>query len=334
MRNRDVVAIGGSAGAFDVVRDVVASFPADLPAAVFVVMHIGSGPSILPALLNQSGRLPAKFASDGERFERGRIYVAPVDRHLLVEDGLMVVRRGPRENSSRPAIDPLFRSVAAAHGANAIGVILSGALTDGAAGLVALKRCGGIAVVQDPADADHPSMPQAAVEAVEVDHVVSARQLGPLIAQLVLQAPGEAVAVPSDIKQESAIAAHGVPEPWEVAASRAPTDTPVFVCPDCSGPLTLINDKVVRFRCAVGHGHTAESLLAAQSIAVERALWVAFRTNRERASLLRRMANDSRKRGQISAARTWDERAMEFEQHANVVHELLMSASFRAAESA
>ncbi len=325
MRNRDVVAIGGSAGALEVLRQVVADLPADLPAAVLVVTHIGNGSSILPTLLNQAGRLPAKFATDGERIEQGRIYIAPADRHLLVEDGMMIIRRGPRENSARPAIDPLFRSVAAAYGSRAIGVVLSGALTDGAAGLVALKRCGGIAVVQDPAEADHPSMPQAALAAVEADHVATADKLGPLISRLVLEAPGAAVAVPAEIKRESEIAAEGVAEPWELVAPHSSGTMPVFVCPDCGGPLSVINDKVVRFRCAVGHAHTAETLLAAQSVEVERALWAALRTNRERAALLRRMADDARARKQTQSADSWDERAAEFEQHAKVVQDLLIA---------
>jgi two-component system chemotaxis response regulator CheB len=326
LENRGFVAIGGSAGALDGLRQIVADLPADLPAAVFVVIHVGSGPSILPTLLNQAGRLPARFADDGERIQAGRIYVAPVDRHLLVEDGVMVVRRGPRENLSRPAIDPLFRSLAADHGAHSVGVILSGALSDGAAGLVAMKRCGAITVVQDPAAADYPSMPQAAIDATEVDHIVPAHQIGPLIARLVQDRGGRDIAPPPDIKHESEIAAHGVSEPWEVAA-RANGGPPVFSCPDCGGPLSVVDDRVMRMRCAVGHAHTVDTLLAAQSVDVERALWVAFRTNRERAALLRRMAEDARGRKLGKAALIWEERAAEFEQHAKVVHELLMRAS-------
>lgn len=189
MQTHDIVAIGGSAGSFHVLRDMVADFPTDLAAAVLLVFHVGSGPTLLPKLLNDAGHLPARLAQDGEPVEKGRIYIAPPDRHLLVENASIALRQGPRENLSRPAIDPLFRSVAAAYGPRAIGVILSGALSDGAAGLVAIKRCGGLAVVQDPADADHPSMPEAAIRAAALDHVVPSAAIAALIVRLVNTVP-------------------------------------------------------------------------------------------------------------------------------------------------
>jgi two-component system chemotaxis response regulator CheB len=326
MENHNIVAIGGSAGSFSVLREIVAEFPADLPAAVLVVFHVGNGPSILPSLLNESGKLPARFAQDGERVERGRIYVAPPDQHLLVEDGLIVLRRGPRENSSRPAIDPLFRSVAATHGSRVIGVVLSGALSDGAAGIVAIKRCGGIAVVQDPSDADHPSMPQSAIEATEVDYIKPSYAMGQLIVRVVNEAASPRAVVPSDIRQEADIAAHGVMGTYESTAATE-HGTPVFSCPDCGGPLSIVEDQIVRFRCAVGHAHTADTLLATKSRELEHALWVAFRTNRERAALLRKMAGDAQARRQFKAAEIWNQRAAEFEQHAKVIHELLISSN-------
>jgi two-component system, chemotaxis family, protein-glutamate methylesterase/glutaminase len=325
MPNHDIVAIGGSAGSFSVLREIVAEFPADIPAAVLVVFHVGPGPSILPSLLNESGKLPARFAQDGERAEKGRIYVAPPDRHLLVEDGLIVVRRGPRENSCRPAIDPLFRSVAAWYGPRVVGVVLSGALSDGAAGLVAIKRCGGLAVVQDPADADHPSMPQSAIEAADVDFIKPSLSIGQLIVRLVREPAASRSIVPDDIREEVDVAAHGVMAPYE-ATAPIEHDVPVFSCPDCGGPLSLVDDKVVRFRCAVGHAHTVDTLLASKSKEVEQALWVAFRTNRERAAVLRKMARDSEARDQHKAAEMWEQRAAEFEHHAKVIHELLISS--------
>ena len=324
MPNHDIVAIGGSAGAFSPLREIVAEFPTDLPAAVLIVFHVGPGPSILPSLLNETGKLPARFAQDGEPAEKGRIYVAPPDRHLLGEDGLIVVRRGPRENSCRPAIDPLFRSVAAWYGPRVVGVVLSGALSAGAAGLVAIKRCGGLAVVQDPADADNPSMPQSATDAADVDFIKPSLAIGKLIVRLVHEPAAPRAAVPDDIREEVDVAAHGVMAPFE-ATAPIEHGVPVFSCPDCGGPLGLVNDKIVRFRCAVGHAHTADTLLASKSREVEQALWGAFRTNRERAAVLRKMARESEARDQRRAAEVWEQRAAEFEQHAKVIHELLMS---------
>jgi two-component system chemotaxis response regulator CheB len=171
-------------------------------------------------------------------------------------------------------------------------------------------------------------MPQSAIDAVEVDHVSPADKLGQLIVSLVQQKKkamlrGE---IPADIRHERDIEVHGTDEPWEAAAPRV-NGAPVFSCPDCGGPLSLVSDNVTRFRCAVGHAHSADTLLSAQSQEVERALWVAFRTNRERAAMLRKMAADARARGQNKAAAMWDDRAGEFEQHAKVIHELLMSTA-------
>ena len=289
-------------------------------------MHIGPSPSILPSLLNEVGPLPAGFARDGEPVEKGRVYVAPPDRHLLVGDDVLVVRRGPRENSSRPAIDPLFRSVAATHGPRAIGIVLSGSLSDGAAGLAAIKRCGAVTVVQDPADADHPSMPQAAMATTEVDYITPASALGGLIVDIVRKPAGPRLSAPLDIRSEADIAAHGVDEAWEESAARQ-HGVPIFSCPDCGGPLSVVDDKIVRFRCAVGHAHTVDTLLATKSSEVEHALRVAFRTNRKRAALLRKMAEDAQRRSQHKAARIWMQRASEFEGHAKVIHALLMNSS-------
>jgi two-component system chemotaxis response regulator CheB len=324
LANRDIVVIGGSAGSMEVLRMIAAELPPGLPAAVLVVVHMGSLPNRLPSLLSGYGRLPATFAQDGQLIEQGRLYVAPPDRHLLVQGQQMILRRGPRENMSRPAIDPLFRSAAVSHGGRAIGVVLSGSLNDGAAGLAALKRCGGLAVVQDPAGADEPSMPRAAIDAVEVDHVVPADRIGGVLVRLVNSPAGATTPPPEDIRREAEIAARGVDAPWEIAAASDPLSGPVFSCPDCGGPLSEVGDNVARFRCAVGHAHTADTLLEAQALEVETALWAALRTNRERAALLKRMASEARGRKHEASASLWAERAAEYERHARAIQNLLM----------
>ena len=173
MAKKDIVVIGASAGGIEALRELVSELPADLPAALFVVVHIQPyAVSRLPEILSRAGALPATHASNGEPIQPGHIYVAPPDRHLLVRQGRIALSRGPRENHSRPAIDPLFRSAARAYGSRVIGVVLSGALYDGSMGLLVVKTRGGMAIVQDPREAAVDSMPRSALRLVEADAVL------------------------------------------------------------------------------------------------------------------------------------------------------------------
>jgi two-component system chemotaxis response regulator CheB len=204
VQNRDIIVIGASMGGIEAVKQVAANLPAGLPAAVFVVIHSGAGaPGVLPQMLDKAGPLRCFRASDGEPFERGRIYAAPPDRHLLLEPNCVLTRHGPRENGFRPAIDPLFRSAAVHFGGRVIGVVLTGFLNDGTAGLRAIKRCGGLAVVQDPADAIAPEMPRSALRHVAVDHCVPLDALGALLARLAAEPAGESPEVPEFVRREA-----------------------------------------------------------------------------------------------------------------------------------
>lgn len=199
MARRDIIVIGGSAGGIEALRAIVAGFTRDLPAAVFVVIHIPAhSASYLTKILGDAGPLPAVHPQDGEEFGHGRIYVAPPDHHLLLEDRRVLVRRGPKENRFRPSIDALFRSAAYVHGPRVIGVVMSGVLDDGISGLWSIERLGGIAIAQKPEDTMHPEMPRAAIEQVAVDHVCTAKDLGPLLVKLA----GETVAAPAKIPDE------------------------------------------------------------------------------------------------------------------------------------
>ena len=183
---RSLIVVGASAGGVQALTRLVGGLPADLPATVVVVLHVPStGSSVLSAILDRHGELPATPASQGARLLPGRIYVAPPDHHVLVGDGELLLDRGPKHNGHRPAIDPLFESAAHALGAGVIGVILSGTRDDGTAGLGEIKRRGGLAVVQDPDDAAYPSMPENALERVDVDHVVDLEGMGALLTSLV-----------------------------------------------------------------------------------------------------------------------------------------------------
>lgn len=322
MPNRDIVVIGASAGGVEALKRLVRALPGDFPAAVFIVLHLrSSSRSLLAQILDKEGVLPAVQASDGDRFEPGRIYVARPDCHMLLGRERIVLHRGPRENMSRPAIDPLFRSAAAAFESRVIGVVLTGTLNDGTAGLYAVKRCGGIAVVQDPADAEHPEMPRSALRDVAADHVVPLADLGPLLVRLVREPAGPGPWVPEAIRLEAGIQMDGKAGMGVDDALGKPSH---FTCPDCNGALWEIQDgKPQRYRCHVGHSFTARALMAGQSKAVETALWSALRALQERADLLRRMATEAHEQGRVRSTRMYEERASEYEQDAGLIRQVL-----------
>lgn len=279
-----IIVIGASAGGVEAIRTVVAALPIDLDAAVFVTLHIGAHRSDLPWLLTRAGNLPAKHARDGELIVTGNIYVAPPDHHMLVEAGNIRLTKGPRENWARPAIDPMFRSAAQSYGRNVIGVILTGGLNDGTAGLFEVKANGGTAIVQDPADANTSNMPQSALENVDVDHVLAAARIGPCLARL---------AGPRHVSGERQDDAGALAAPQEKDMDAQFTlNAPVAVtCPDCGGALRQSQlGPLMQFSCHIGHVYTMEVMLAAQFLAVERFVEQAMRSLSERAELCGIMA--------------------------------------------
>jgi two-component system chemotaxis response regulator CheB len=239
------------------------------------------------------------------------------------------MRRGPRENHARPAIDPLFRSAAASFGSRVIGVLLSGSLSDGTAGLRAIKRCGGLAVVQDPRDALVPSMPQSALRHVEVDHVCPTAGMPALLARLAREPAGPSPEVPSDIRLEAAVAAQ---ELADMKVDQALGKISPFTCPECHGALSEIRDgPMLRFRCHVGHAFTADAVLSAQGEEVDRMLGTLQRTHQERAALARRMAELERAEQRHSLADRLERRAREYEDDARLVMGLIRSGFGTAA---
>lgn len=275
---RDIIVIGGSAGAIEALRRLVGTLPADLPASLFVVVHIpASGPSVLAAILDAAGPLRAEIATDGAPFVPGRIYVAPPDHHLLVRSDTMALVRGPRENRHRPAVDPLFRSAAKAHGDRVVAVVLSGNRDDGAAGLQVVRAHGGVAVVQDPADASVASMPSAALARAGADHCVPLCDMPPLLSRLSRESPPG--------KEETGVS-H--PDPVERGPQHYPGPPSGLTCPECHGALWA-REGDASYRCRVGHAYSEGSLRAAQEDALEAALWTALRIVEERIALLQRM---------------------------------------------
>jgi two-component system chemotaxis response regulator CheB len=290
MPNKDVVVVGGSAGGLEALRDIVAGLPRDLPASVFVVLHSApDSPGLLAEILDRAGPLPATHAVDAGRIERGRIYVAPPDRHMVLEPGVVRLTRGPKENRFRPAIDPLFRSAAGVYGPRAVGVVLSGGLDDGAAGLLAIKQLGGTAIVQDPSDAFASSMPASALAAVNVDLVLPALDIAQAIVRLTaLGADEKGGHLPHEMDIEIKIAKGEEAIASGVRRLGKPSS---YACPACHGVLLqVVEGGLLRFRCHTGHAYSVESLLVEIDEAVEEALWNAVRAVDESVLFLRQIA--------------------------------------------
>jgi two-component system chemotaxis response regulator CheB len=323
----NIIVLGASTGGVEALSTVASHLSPDLPAAVFVVVHIPpQATSVLPLILERSGPLPARHAIDGEPIEPGRIYVAPPDFHLLVDQGTVRVMRGPKENRSRPAIDPLFRSAALAHGPRVIGVICTGALNDGTAGLLAIKRRGGIAVVQDPTDAFFPSMPASALEYVSTDYCLPLAHIGSTLNRLAREpAPADAdYPVPEEMKTEAKILEM---DESMMESKQRPGNISVFTCPECKGPLWELRDgELLRFRCRQGHAFTGETMMAEQTEAVEDALWTALNILQESAQMSERMAAESRQRNRHYAAAYFATMAREKMQRVEVLRQVLLNS--------
>jgi two-component system, chemotaxis family, protein-glutamate methylesterase/glutaminase len=320
---RDIVVIGGSAGAIEAVSRVVHGLPGDFPAAVFVIVHFPvSASSVLPRILSRAGPLPASHARDGEPIHQGRVYVAPPDYHMTLQHGTVHLSRGPKENGHRPAVDPLFRSAAQSYGQRVVGVLLSGNLNDGTAGFVSIKQHGGATIVQSPESAAHSSMVRSAMEHTSVDHVAHLEEIPGLLSRLTTQAsPSEetihVMEPPADQTvslDEAAVADRGT----------QPGIPSTMTCPECHGTLWEHREAdLVGFRCRVGHAFTEEALLAVQAEQLEAALWTALRALEEHSALSRRLAVRAGSRGHTHTASSFTEQAMDAEHHASTIRTVL-----------
>lgn len=323
MHNHDIVVIGGSTGAMEPLQQVFSGLPGNLPAAILVVRHIAAdGPDLLADILDRAGPIGVSTAADGVAIERGHAYVAPANHHLLVDPGTIRLGRGPRENMVRPAVDALFRSAAASYGSRAVGVVLSGLLDDGAAGLSAIKRCGGLAVVQDPLDAQAADMPLTALEACDVDYRVPAARLASLLTELAQAPAGPTHHVPADIALEVQIAAGRPATPDLVAQIAKPV---ALSCPACGGVLSQLDEPSrLRFRCQIGHAYSADALDKEQEAAVVAAVVVAVRVLEERHTLLAKMAQDAQRRGRRNSAADFEQRAEDYRRQAEMLRQSII----------
>ena len=320
---RDVIVVAASAGGLQPLRTLLRQLPEDLPAAVFVVLHVpATGGRSLPRILDRSGPLPAAGAVDGERVQNGRVYVAPPDRHLLFIKDTVRLSSGPRQNGVRPAADPLFRSAALHAGPRTIAIVLSGTLDDASLGSATVERLGGRVVVQDPADADYDSMPRNAISVTGQPVVVSAAHLAKSVIQLVAE---EAEPLSPDVPQpdeELAAEIAGLLA-GDVETNTESRDHSSFTCPECGGPLYHAkDDRVETFDCLVGHRWAPESLVEQQSQSVERALWLAIRSLDERRRLLTRMATAAHGRGHMASVTQFTKAADEAQRSADAIRKV------------
>jgi two-component system chemotaxis response regulator CheB len=323
---RSLVVVGASAGGIEALRALAADLPADLDAAVAVVLHLPAGAtSRLPEILERAGALPAKQAQDGDALLPGRIVAAPPDRHLLVRRDRCAVVRGPRENGLRPSIDVLFRSAAASFGPRTVGVILSGARDDGVAGASAVGRRGGCVFVEDPGDASFPDMPLATVSRDRPDRVLPLAELGDAVAAEVTRLSAEEPMRENGSGEMALETEYAILEAGAVGRGGPPGAPSPFACPECGGVLWELDDtQLPRYRCRVGHAYSAESALDGQGAAVENALWAALRALQERASLAERIAERmSRTRSEYSRMR-FEELGRDAREQAETIRRVLV----------
>jgi two-component system, chemotaxis family, protein-glutamate methylesterase/glutaminase len=277
----DIVVLGGSAGAVEAMQTIVAALPADLQAAVFIVVHTAAGyESCLPAILARMTPLKVSHGIHGEPIAAGRIYLAPPDNHIMLRPGYLAVQRGPKENGSRPAVDPLFRSASIAYGPRVVAVVVTGHLDCGTAGLASVKARGGVAIVQRPEEAVAPEMPRSAIDHVEIDHILPLSEIGPAVVRLTREPPSVSA------------------RPASQALLELEGDEPGLrsdvVCPLCQSSLSVGQlEGVTTFRCHVGHAFSRDALLAEQAESLERALWAAMRALEESARVAQRMSSDT-----------------------------------------
>ena len=340
MGENRIIVIGASSGGFEPLKTIAAGLPKDLGASVFIVWHMSADArSVLPQVLNRIGTLDAANAYDGETIVPGRIYIAPPDRHLLIEKSHLRVTRGPKENLFRPAIDPLFRSAAYHHNQNVIGVVLSGALDDGTAGLWTIKHRGGTAIVQSPVDAEVPSMPENALREVEVDHIVAVEEIPALLITLVSDKAPDLHEAPMHVDDKEDKRIQGE---IRIAAEDNALESGVFemgdlspyTCPECHGVLTSLREgRILRFRCHTGHAFSPDSLLSAVTGNIEDSMWDLVRGLDESMILLNHLGDHFAEANEKKLAALYFQKAQDAERRKDLIREALMTHERLSADS-
>jgi len=330
-----IVVLGASAGGVEALIEVAGGLPAQLGCPIFVVLHVASsGTSVLPQILARSTSLMVCAARDGDAVLPDHVYVAPPDRHLLVDAGLVRLAQTPRENGHRPAVDPTMRAAARAYGPGAVGVILSGARDDGTAGLLAIKRAGGTVAAQDPDEALYDGMPRSAARHVALDAILAASRIGGWLAETCVAKDDNSAETMSEEPLEDELRPDRRPQdashPLE-AVSSAPGDATRFTCPDCGGVLfEHDHGSLLHYRCSVGHAYSADSLEGEQAHAVENALWAAVRTLEDRVVLLSRLAERTRRGGQRRSADLFERQARDLASRSHMIRGAIESLTLPA----
>lgn len=306
-------------------RALLGGLPAGFPGSLFIVLHTSSeSPGVLADILDHSCPMKVRYAEDGERIAAGRVYVAPPDRHMILEPGIVRVTRGPKENRFRPAVDPLFRSAAQVYGPRVTGVVLTGGLDDGTSGLWAVKQLGGVAIVQEPREAVAPSMPLSALQHVRVDHRLPVSDIPAMLDRLASTQADEEIRfeTPHDVRIEIRIAAEEEPTAAGVMELGDPSK---YACPECHGVLLQLKEEGrIRFRCHTGHAYTVSSLLSEMDERIEESLWNSLRAIQEREILLRHVATHLSDADHGAVAEELRARADETHEWAELVRQAVM----------
>ncbi len=322
----DIFVVGASVGGIQAVSTLVSGLPQDFPGAVFIVVHTAAGsPGMLASILSRKAKVPVEVPADGDKIIRGHVYVAPPGRHMVLNDSRIRLTLGPTENRYRPAIDPLFRSAARFYDSRVVGVVLTGYLDDGTAGLISVKKAGGLAIVQDPEEAEAPSMPLSALAHVDVDRKTTLAELPALIDSLARQGAwaGNEVVADKGNKGNSDMERKRQRNNGEVD-ERLNGEPSAYVCPACQGTLWEVDQEgLLTFRCRVGHAYSAESMLEDQTDEVERALWASLRSLEENADLSTRLARKAKQSNLPISAKSYLERAEVAKQNADVLRQML-----------
>jgi two-component system, chemotaxis family, protein-glutamate methylesterase/glutaminase len=319
---RDIIVVGCSAGGVEMLPQLLHALPRDLPASITIVQHLAATPDpYLVSILERGTELPVGWAEQGSKVVNGHIYVAPPDTHTMFEDGHLVLSSAARENHSRPSIDKLFRSAAAFHGSRTIGVLLTGMLDDGVAGLQAIQKAGGVTLVQDPEEAPYPELPSRALLAAAADRALPILGIAAALMELV-GAPVANGHPTRDVVIEAALDRAEVGTPEEMSALGPQT---AMACPDCCGPTWQLGSETTRrYRCYLGHVHTARDLLVRQGRAVEQALWSAVRSLGDRALSLETLARDSLHLDRPQTAELYKKRAEDSRKQATLARQFVL----------